>query len=218
MTQRVEALVKPELLIWGREDAGYALEEAAKKAAVLPERLAAWERGEQRPTIAQLRKLAKVYKRPLAVFFLSRPPKKFQAMHDFRRLTGQNTGQESPVLRFAINRVRYRREVALDLFDALGVKPEKLSASASISENPEMVASRARDTLRITESESDRWRTPYDAFNAWRDALENRGILVFQVQGVDVSEMRGFSISGSLLPAIAINIKDAVNGRIFTAL
>lgn len=39
--------------------------------------MAAWEIGEAVPTIAQLRKAAEVYKRSLAVFFLSEPPEGF---------------------------------------------------------------------------------------------------------------------------------------------
>lgn len=39
------------------------------------------------PTIAQLRKAAEVYKRSLAVFFLSEPPEGFDTLRDFRRLT-----------------------------------------------------------------------------------------------------------------------------------
>jgi len=65
---RVEALVKPELLRWGRETAGLTIEAAAKKITVTPERLLSWENGHSRPSIPQLRKMADVYKRPLAAF------------------------------------------------------------------------------------------------------------------------------------------------------
>lgn len=215
---RVEALVKSELLVWGREDAGYTLEEAAKKLSVSPERLSSWERGETKPTIIQLRKIARAYKRPLAVFFLSRPPKKFQAMHDFRRLPGQVAGHESPSLRYVIGRVRFRRQIALELFESLGVEPVKFSGATSINDNPEEVAAYARDLLGIDFRQQEGWRSKYEALNAWRDSLEQHGILVFQVQDVPVEEMRGFSVSEAPLPAIAINMKDAVNGRIFTAL
>src|SRR5262249_12013340 len=68
---RAEANPTPTVLIWARESAGLPVELAAKKAAIGSERLAAWERGEQRPTFAQLRKLSEVYKRPLAIFYLN---------------------------------------------------------------------------------------------------------------------------------------------------
>ena len=75
MAGRVQALVKPELLIWARQKAGLDLHEAAKKVAIRPERLQSWEAGETRPTVKQLRKLGQVYKRPLAIFYLADPPR-----------------------------------------------------------------------------------------------------------------------------------------------
>ncbi len=218
MPRSVQALVRPELLAWGREDAGYTLEQAAKKVPVPPERLAAWEKGEGRPTIVQLRKLAKAYRRPLAVFFLSQPPKKFQAMHDFRRLPGEVAGHESPNLRFAITRVLHRRQIALELFELLGVEPPPFEQSATLEEAPEALASRVRKWLDISTERQEQWRDKYEALNAWRGALEEKGVLVFQVTDVELAEMRGFSISDTPLPAIAVNIKDAVSGRIFTIL
>jgi Zn-dependent peptidase ImmA (M78 family)/transcriptional regulator with XRE-family HTH domain len=217
MARSAEALVRPELLVWAREDAGLSLEEAARKISVNPDRVAAWESGEARPTIAQLRKAATAYKRPLAVFFLSRPPKKFQAMHDFRRFAG-SARQESPELRYAIRNVRYRRQVALDLFELLGIVPQPFLGSATITENPEDVAHRVRSLLGIDIKQQRAWKTHYDAMNAWRAALEKLDVLVFQVSDVDLSEMRGFSIGERSLPAIGLNIKDAVRGRIFTML
>jgi DNA-binding transcriptional regulator YiaG len=58
MARTPDALVSPELLVWARETLGLSVDDAAKKAAVRAERLASWEDGTDRPTIAQLRKLA----------------------------------------------------------------------------------------------------------------------------------------------------------------
>ena len=85
-TQRVSEVVKPALLRWARETSGLATDEAANKIGVKPERLAEWEEGTLRPTVAQLRKAANVYKRPLAVFFLGDPPVQSAPLHDFRGL------------------------------------------------------------------------------------------------------------------------------------
>lgn len=54
--------------------------------------------------------------------------------------------------------------------------------------------------------------------NAWRSALENVGVLVFHATTVAVTEIRGFSIGETPLPAIAVNIKDSPRGRTFTML
>ena len=183
-----------------------------------PERLESWEKGERRPTINQLRNLGRVYKRPIAVFFLSKPPKKFQAMHDFRRLPGEIAGIASPQLRVEIRRARYRREVALELYRLRGDIPPSFQVRAEPTEDPEVVAARARQALGVSYEMQTAFRTDYEALNGWRAALEDLGILVFQARDVDLSEMRGFSIAEQPLPAIVANIKDRPRGRVFTLL
>ncbi len=211
--------MKPELLVWARDSAQLTVEQAAKKAQVSAERLGSWECGESRPTIGQLRKLGRVYKRPLAVFYLPKPPKLFQALHDFRRLPQDLVGKESPQLAFEIRRARYRREIAVDLYQELaGEEPKSFSATATVDEDSEAVASRLREHLGVKRDEGASWKTLYDAFNRWRAALEDTGVLVFQASDIEVSEMRGFSISEPLFPVVVVNIKDALSARIFSML
>ncbi|MBI4519450.1 MAG: helix-turn-helix transcriptional regulator, partial [Gemmatimonadetes bacterium] len=105
-TQRVSEVVKPALLRWARETSGLAPGEAAKKIGVKPERLAEWEEGALRPTVAQLRKAASVYKRPLAVFFLGDPPVQPVPLHDFRRLTAGTPSRPSSGLLLEMRRAR----------------------------------------------------------------------------------------------------------------
>lgn len=80
-------------------------------------------RGTAGPSIAQLRKLASLYKRPLAVFFLPEPPRGFQALRDFRRLPAAEAEQWSMNLQAAIRRAHFQREVSLELHQALGESP-----------------------------------------------------------------------------------------------
>jgi transcriptional regulator with XRE-family HTH domain len=101
MSRSIPALVKPALLIWARERAGLPLEEAASRLGIEVERLQQWEQGTDRPSIAQLRKIGELYKRPLAVFFLSEPPQGFDPQREFRRLQGVTPQTESPELRLA---------------------------------------------------------------------------------------------------------------------
>ena len=192
------------------------MEDAAKKISVKPEKLASWEAGEARPTIQQLRKLGRAYKRPLAVFYLPEPPKDFHAMHDFRRLPGEIAGIESPELRVEIRKARNRRQVALELLRSLGEEPPKFTLTASLAEGADVVAVRARETLGISYEQQNEWKTEYLALNGWRAAMEQRGILVFQAVDVEVDEMRGFSLAEGDLPAVVVNIKDSPRGRIFS--
>lgn len=217
MTVSVKALVKPELLVWARTSAQLGVADAARKAQVKEEQLTSWELGDNQPSVSQLRKLARAYKRPLAVFYLPHPPKTFDALRDFRRLPEELVGRQSPELAFEVRRARSRREIALDLYQELtGEEPKAFSVAANLNENPEVVAPRLREFLGVRPGEVSSWRTAYDAFNRWRGALEEAGALVFQMEGVEVSETRGFSLSERLFPVVAVNIKDAVVGRIFS--
>jgi len=218
MAKGIEALVRPELLVWARRSAGYEIEVAAKKAQVKPDQLEHWERGEGRPSIPQLRKLGKVYKRSLAVFYLPHPPEDFQPMRDFRRLPGQIAGIQSPQLRFEIRRAHSRRELALDLYESVEGPPPQFALRAALADDPEDVGEYIRAALGVRYDEQITWTGLYEPFNRWRAALERAGLLVFQAVDIDVLEMRGFSISDTPLPAIVVNIKDSPRGRTFTML
>ncbi|HET19557.1 MAG TPA: ImmA/IrrE family metallo-endopeptidase [Chromatiales bacterium] len=219
MAASVKALVKPELLVWARTSAHLRVDEAAHKAQVKEDQLTAWERGEGQPSIPQLRKLSRAYKRPLAVFYLPRPPRTFEPLRDFRRLPEGAVGQQSPELAYEIRRARYRRDVALDLYrELMGEDPQPFTLTATLDEDPEEVASRLRAYLGVTREEASGWRTAYEALNRWRSALEDRAVLVFQAEDVSVSEMRGFSISETVFPAVVVNMKDAPAARVFSML
>ncbi|MEA4937912.1 MAG: helix-turn-helix transcriptional regulator, partial [Paludibacter sp.] len=80
-----KAYITPDLLRWARETAKMSPEDAAKKVHIEPERLLLWEEGIELPTINQAQTLAKVYKRPFALFFLPEMPKDFTPLQDFRK-------------------------------------------------------------------------------------------------------------------------------------
>ena len=45
--------------------------------------------------------------------------------------------------------------------------------------------------------------------NSWRRAIQDRWVLVFQARGVEVDEIRGFSVAEEPMPVICLNSKDA---------
>jgi len=86
---REKAYLTPELLKWARITAKMKSSEVAHKLKLSPEKFDSWESGEEYPTIKQAEKLSKLYRRPLAVFYLPEPPKDFQTLRDFRRKENQ---------------------------------------------------------------------------------------------------------------------------------
>lgn len=214
----VKAKIKAELLVWAREESGLSADEAAQKIGITPERLTEWEAGEEGPTIAQLRKVAEVYKRPLAVFYLAEVPRRFRVMQDFRRLPGEVAGRYSPKLRLEMRNAEQRRDLALELLQEMGEDPPGFALQAALDDDAEQVGLAIRRTLQIAVAEQARWREPRVAFNAWRSAIEAAGVLVFQAIDVPLAEMRGFSIAADVLPVVAANRKDSYAGRAFSLL
>lgn len=218
MSKGIEALVEPQLLSWARRTSGLDIGTSAKKAQVQPEELNRWEKGEGRPSIPQLRRLARVYKRPIAVFYLPEPPADFQPLRDFRRLAGLLASTESAELRFEVRQAQNRREFAIELYELMEGPPLRFDLTATLSDNPEEVALRLRQFLDVSYGNQLQWKPGYDAFNHWRAALGRVGVLVFQAADTEVAEARGFSIYAEQFPAVVVNIKDSVSGRIFTML
>lgn len=214
--KRVEALVRPEILIWARESAGFSIEQVAAISRF--SKIEEWETGERRPTIKQLRELAKKYKRPLAVFYLQEKPIGFQVIKDFRRLPGDGMQRMSPQLYLQIREAQERREIALDLLREINDDIHEFSISATLNDSPEIVGAKVRRYLRITDDEQKAWRSTRDAFNGWRALIEEAGALVFQMDKVDTNEASGFALSYIRLPVIAVNRSDELSRRTFSLL
>jgi Zn-dependent peptidase ImmA (M78 family)/DNA-binding XRE family transcriptional regulator len=215
----VEALATPALLVWARESASLTPEALAKKIGVKVERVRAWESGQEHPSVAQLRNYATATKRPLAVFYLSEPPRQFDALHDFRAGVGTVAPPAmSPALAFEIRKAYDRREWALEFMGDLQLTPPPFAVRFKGNEDVEEAAGKIRAAVGVRTAMQSQWRIDHEAFKEWRALFERAGILTFQATDLALEEARGFSISLRPLPAITVNIKDAYRGRIFTLL
>jgi Zn-dependent peptidase ImmA (M78 family) len=220
MPRSIPALVKPKLLVWARESAGLSLAQASERTKFEAETLRAWEsaESEETPSIAQLRKLGEAYKRPIAVFFLSDPPQGFAPQREFRRLAGVLPGKESPELLQALRWAVFRRKAAMELHRLIGEAPHRVRTALHPGMETEEAGHHIRELLGVTWRAQTDWVSAYEALNAWRTAMEAKGVLVFQTSGVEMEEMRGTCIPDQPLPVILLNSKDAPHGRIFSLL
>lgn len=219
MAQSIKVEVNPAVLKWARTSIGLSAEAAAKKIDVSLDVLSAWELGDEFPTLSKLRAAAKNYKRPLAVFFLAEVPSDFQTMHDFRRLSDGAPVSATPELLYEIRRAHSRRLDALDLAKDLDFEMEGFTAfTTRVDANPEDVAAKIRKLLDISLTDQMKWKNNSKALREWRARVESRGVLVFQASRIPLSEMRGFSISETLLPVIVLNSGDAPSGKVFSLL
>lgn len=222
MAVSIPASVEPSVLRWARESIDLTPVAAARRIGVPDDRVEQWESGEVRPTIAQLRKAAEVYKRTLAVFFLPRPPDDFDTLRDFRRLKGAGVGAWSPELHDEYRRAHRQREAALELAELEDYAPASAWKIQPLPASDDDIASAARNRLlgeaplRLPHGRA----TVYDHLNVWVSGLEAAGVLVFATSGgrVQVSEMRAFSLYFEDLPVIVVNGADAARGRLFSLL
>ena len=70
MPKGIEANINPKLLIWARDSIGPNVSDVSKKMKFSEQKILDWESGKSKPSVPQLRKLANLYKRPIAIFFL----------------------------------------------------------------------------------------------------------------------------------------------------
>jgi Zn-dependent peptidase ImmA (M78 family) len=227
MGKQIEAIINPELLVWARKSLNYDLVYIAKRMNKSVDKILEWETGQSRPTFNQLLQLADIYKRPVVVFYLPKPPneldKPFDALdlRDFRKLPDVESKRFSSALLLELREAEYRREQLLDLSQLLGQELSEFTWGVNKNEMPDILAQRIRADLKITSEDQRKWRNANQALRAWMTALEQQNILIFQTgffqnNPVELTEMRGIAISFSRLPIIILNVKDAVNGRIFT--
>lgn len=216
-----EALVEPAILVWARSSAGYSVEEAARSLQTKPEKIIAWEAGDESPSMAQLRRMAVAYKRLLSDFYLPEPPSEDPFPRDFRRLPGDVALRYSRALRYQLRLARQRRELAIELAAELEMElpaPPDASVRVYLNIDPERIGAEVRDLLGVTFAEQRTWRDPRISYNAWRTRIERAGILVFQAPGIATNEVLGFSIPDRPLPVIVVNRRLRPNGRTFTLL
>ncbi len=210
--------VSAEVIVWARKTAGWDSVRAAKRLGVSESMLLSWESGAKLPTIKQLRAIAELYKRPLAVLLLPKPPRDFDALRDLR--TAGPGGSErpwSPALHAEFKRANAQREVFLELREiSPSVLPESHEqlriAPAGASED---AAAHLRGFLGLGQW-GGRWQHAEKALKSAIAALESRGVIVIQTQRVAPEEARGFSVSAWPFPVVALNGADAVRGRLFT--
>ena len=199
---------------WAIRESGYSLEDLAAKLRIPPETLRAWAGGEEQPGLTHLRALAAKLKRPLAAFLLPEPPVLPQPAVAFRSPPGTERRQLNPIER------RYLREAGrLQRFlswiaKELGEEPVVLPPE-HVDADPEGAAARVRAPFGVTLEQQERWASARAAFAAWRQALEDEGVLVFAFS-MGQTSCRGFSLSDDYAPLVAVNTAWLASARIFT--
>lgn len=206
-----------------REESGFTVDDMAKKLQINPEKFAAFESGEDRPTARQLEKIASILGWP-SVMFLAQPvavdsfrPEGHNQLVDFR---GADAEPLDPDYRKEVRRALERRHEVVHMGLAEGL-PEWDFSWDLTQETPQAAAERFRSWLGIGDTAAE-WRPKTTAdtqvYSFWADALSARGALIFQVSRIPLSQFRGLSVLVQPLPVIVLNGADSVRARVFSLL
>ena len=217
MSSPIRAHINPKLLVWARECCQMETTYAASKLGIDVEKLEKWENGEQSPTIRQLRNLAKAYRINFGALFLPEPPCTFKPpVKDYRLHHGAVVGAIDPEIAIDLRLHLNAREIALELESDLGEEHPSFDLSCSLEDSPVEVAEKIRTALGVSFQVQKRFRESRVAFNSWRDAIANAGVLVIQSSKVALNDMRGYSVFFDKLPLLVVNRKEAYSARTFT--
>lgn len=216
MGRKNYAYVNPQMLVWARSETPFTTTEAVEMLfpAITAKNLDAWESGDDYPSITEAKKLASIYKLPFATFYLSEAPaKKVKRYTDRRTLKGFYSKNISYALWCEIQRIESNRDSILEFTeDEAPVRTIPRITNDDVIE----IATAIRAYLGMNTPL--RSKTAYGAnpFNYYRNIVERNGIIVAQVSGVDIEEMKGLSIYFDSYPIIAINNKDYDRSKVFS--
>jgi Zn-dependent peptidase ImmA (M78 family)/transcriptional regulator with XRE-family HTH domain len=210
--------VQTSVLQWARESQGFSIEEVADRMRRDPAEIAAWESGESAPTYVQLETLAyKIYKRPLAVFFLPQPPSEPDPEREFRTLPDYDLEGLTADTRYQI---RFAQSLQLSLKELnedrnpSGRKIFRditLAGGGRVSNN----AAQVRDYLGVTLQAQRSWRSSDVALKAWRNAIEDVGVFVFK-HAFKEKAISGFCLLDDEFPVIYLNNSTTKTRQVFS--
>jgi Zn-dependent peptidase ImmA (M78 family) len=212
--------INPQLLIWARERAGI---DAHTLTHHFP-KLAEWEVGTLQPTLRQLEEFAHTVHVAVGYLFLPTPPDERLPIADFRTIGGRNSGRPSPNLLDTIYLCQQRQDWFRDYARIHALPSHSFVGSATINDDPEVVAQAMRQVLGISIVERQKQPSWTDALRQLIRDADHAGILVMASgivgsnshRKLSVEEFRGFALADALAPLIFINTTDSKAAQMFT--
>lgn len=206
--------VKPEIFKWLRESSGWTIEEIAKRLNTSNQNIHKIEIGEKKPTIRQLKELSKMYKRPIASFFLNEPKQEKPKPKDYRMLPNKVNQFDKKTI-YVLRKARRMQELSRELSLYINYDTKAKIKKVTLSDKPEKVAQHFRELFELSEEKQRKFKTSYQFFNYLRDIFEDMNIFVFQYS-MPVEDARGFVFVDESPYVIVVNSKDIIEARLFS--
>ena len=215
---RVE--IRPEMLRWARERAGYAIGDLAKRFPRLEE----WEDGDVHPTLKQLESYARATHTPVGYLFLQTPPVERVPIPDLRTVGLARGARPSPDLLDTIYICQQRQEWYREFARSTRVGPLPFVGSAQLTSDIRSTAVSIRETLGFDLDKQRRAPTWTDALREFITHADYAGLLVMcsgvvlnnNRRRLDPEEFRGFAMADDLAPLVFINGADSKAAQMFT--
>ena len=209
--------IKPEMLIWAYERAGYSRQEAVHLFPILE----AWLEGRKQPTARQAEQYAAKFYVPLGFLMMSTPPQEEPIIPMFRKGNIKSPGSLN--VYDTINQIAMRQSWMSEYLQEIGADPLPFVAAFQNRNEDEMVAC-IRDLLDVPEFWEEQFHKPEDLVRSLAAKIENRGVAV-SFNGVvgnnthrqiSVEDCRGFALVDDYAPFIFVNNSDAKPAQYFT--
>jgi Zn-dependent peptidase ImmA (M78 family) len=210
----VEVPITPSVLKWAIAESGYTLPEVSEVVEVGEETLKDWLAERSKPSLGQVKDLARFLHRQVATFLLPSPPVTPQISVKFRNPLGGGSRPLNPTERRYLRRARRVQDAYAWLSSELERGPVDLP-QFTLSYDADDAATALRTRLGVSLPDQRKWKTASVAFDAWREALEGLGILVVMFP-LGEDSCRGFSLWHESAPLVAVNSEWRDEARIFT--
>jgi len=211
--------MNPRVLRWARRSAGRTIEEVASAFKKDPDVIRAWEKGDDAPTYVQLEKLARRYRRPVAMFFFPAPPDEAPPSRAFRTLPQSQRDTMAPDTRFALREARATQLALRELTG--GRSPWKRLIWRDVGLRPSVpvtnAAHRVREYLGVSLETQRGWRDARRALREWRAAVQEAGVFAFR-RPLKQRDVSGFSLVDPEFPVIYLNSSTALTRQVFSLL
>ena len=213
--------VQPSVIRWARESIGMSIEDVAHKLKKSPEEVTAWESVDgTSPTYSQLENLAyKVFKRPMAVFFLPAPPDEIPPVREFRTLPDADLQTLHADTYLQVRKAHAYQLTLKEIFDSSNPSGKQIwkEAPLDMQLSVEAQALNVRKALGISLEDQLALRSDELALKRWREAVEANGIFVFKAP-FKQKDISGFCLLDTDFPLIYLNNSTTKTRQIFSLL
>lgn len=214
MADIIHIEINHKLLVWARESIAMSKNQASERTGISASRLTQLEEGDRKPTLDELKELAKVYKRTLATLLLSEPPKEKPLPKDRRTVNSKDIGKFHEKTIIAVRKARALAQSYVELREELGIQIPKFKITASLKNNPKDIAKKVSELIHISEIREI--SNINLALEAYIEKVESLGIAVFQLS-LTQDNLRGLSIVDDIIPIIGIKRgQEATHSKTFT--